>query len=278
MVLARFKNKLHQLQEYAALRHCLATPEQVPVLVYTMGKVGSSSIAQSLSQQFLSQKTHPVFQIHRMNPEHIQAVRSEYLRHHHKPPKDDIGLALYHGVIKQCRPAKIITLVRDPIHRNISAFFQNFGRFTGVNYQQSSLSTEALIEGFLANYNHTIPLTWFDQEIKAVLGFDVYQYPFSQAQGCLQHTHKNFEILILKSEIEDRVKEQAIQNFLGLKAFQLQRYNVAQTKAYSQTYQAFLQTIQLPDSYLEAMYQAPYTQHFYSAAEITKMRQKWGAN
>ena len=47
-----------------------------PIIVYQMGKVGSSSIRDSLK----SSGVHPVFHVHRMNPRNIEAVRNAYRR------------------------------------------------------------------------------------------------------------------------------------------------------------------------------------------------------
>ena len=57
--------------------------------------------------------------------------------------------------------------------------------------------------------------------------------------------------------------------------FELDRKNIAQDKAYAETYQAFIQTIRLPKTYVEAMCNAKYTRHFYSETEIASMRSKW---
>ena len=94
-----------------------------PVLIYQMGKVASSSIFHSLK----TTTDFNAFHVHRLNPKHITRVREGHLQRGDSPPiEDEEGLYLYENLIKPCRtPIKIISLVREPISRNISAFFQN---------------------------------------------------------------------------------------------------------------------------------------------------------
>ena len=83
------------------------------VLVYQMGKVGSSSIKKTLVKAGFSVKHF-----------HYAAGTSWDRRNR---PKGIFGVSRlrdFHG--------KIITLTRDPISRNISAFFQNLQAF-GIN-------------------------------------------------------------------------------------------------------------------------------------------------
>lgn len=58
------------------LAQALRKSDCEPVIVYQMGKVGSRSITDSLK----SCDVHPVFHIHRMNPENIKRVKNEYLK------------------------------------------------------------------------------------------------------------------------------------------------------------------------------------------------------
>ena len=85
----------------------------------------------------------------------------------------------------------------------------------------------------------------------------------------------NLQILVIKLELDDAVKEEAISGFLGLSGFKLSRLNVGQEKAYAKTYQEFMETIRLPEAYIECMCNAKYTRHFYTDAEIEDIRSKW---
>ena len=173
------------------------------------------------------------------------------------------------------RRAKFITLVREPISRSVSTFFQNFSRFTDVEYEDANFTIGELITIFLERGGHSVPLAWFDVELKQVLRIDVYEYPFPKEKGYQTIKKGNSELLLIKSEVDDSIKEQAIAEFLGVKDFRLIRSNVADDKSYSRTYRSFLETVELPESYVEIMLNAEYTKHFYTDAEIEAIRSKW---
>lgn len=244
---------------------------RTPIIVYQMGKVGSSSVSDSLKAYGLGR----VFHVHRMNPDNIERVRQEYLAHDEIPPDESTGERLYADVVDRGREARFITFVREPISRNMSAFFQNFKRFTGVEYEDADFTVEELIDLFVEGYRHPVPLTWFDVEMKQTLGIDVYEHPFPKEGGHLTVKEGNFELLILKLEVNDTIKERAIAEFLGFEDFRLTSSNVGQDKHYSRTYQRFLRNIRLPKSYVELMCDSCYTRHFYSAAEVEAVRSEW---
>lgn len=243
-----------------------------PIIVYQMGKVGSSSITDSL----MSCQGDRVFQVHIVNPDHLRELRKELLdKNLRSPPHLTLGQMVYRRIIRRDKKAKVITLVREVIGANLSGFFQNFRRFTGVEYDDANFTVEELVDMFFKNHDHRYPLRWFDVEIKGVLGIDVYEYPFPKERGYLSISKGNFDLLILKSEIDDSTKEKAITEFLGIDNFKLTRTNVAQNKNYANTYQDFVQSIKLPESYIERMCNSKYMRHFYSDAEIERIRSRW---
>ena len=242
-----------------------------PIIEYQMGKVGSRSTADSLKEFGLDS----VFHVHRMNPDNIGKVRKEYLDHHLWPPNERIGRRLYRHVVARGRKAKFITLVREAVGRNMSAFYNSFRRFTGVEYDKAAFETEELTQIFLRKYNHSVPLTWFDLEMKQTLGIDVYEHPFPQERGYLTIRKGNFELLVLKLEIDDFSKEQAIGEFLNIDNFKLLKKNVGETRNYGESYRRFIQNVRLPLSYVEEMCHSKYMRHFYGADEINRFRDRW---
>jgi hypothetical protein len=237
-----------------------------------MGKVGSRSVTDSLFVHGL----HPVVHFHRMNPKHIKNVKAEYLKQGQKPKNERIGLWCYKNICRNERQrAKIITLVREPISRNFSAFFQNYQRFTGVTYKRSNLATDELIKQFFSGYVHNVPLTWFDNEIKQTLGIDVYEYKFPKEKGYMEIREGRMHLLIIKTEIPDLFKAAAIAKFLDLVNFELKRSNIGSQKYYADAYQKFKNEICLPQSYIDQMLTSKYTQHFYSHSELDEIRRKW---
>jgi hypothetical protein len=225
-----------------------------PVLVYQMGKVGSSSLGKSLAhaRAGISVNTH------------------DFGPQHHKW----LVRRLYRAVIDEGVPLDIISLIREPIGRNVSAFFENYERDTGVQYRKSDLSVPELRELFLSNYRHDLPLEWFENHIEDRFGIDVYQTPFPES-GFATFVSGRVRLLVVKAEIPDADKEVAISDFLDLHPFKLKRANVGDLKMYAERYRAFRQKVRLPATYVDRMCSSRYFTHFYSAEMIEEVRRRW---
>jgi hypothetical protein len=229
-----------------------------PVFVYQMGKVASTTIYRSL------QKVYPGIVLH----DHLFGPNRQG-----NPDAWRIRRLYEHCVVNQ-DPLYIISLTREPIERNISAFFQNFERETGVPYNRSDFSLTELRDLFLENYNHNVPLNWFDDNIKANFGIDVYATPFP-ADGVATYSKDNFHLLVIRCEIHDEKKAAAIRDFLDLPSFEIERRNVGTNKRYAQTYHLFKERVRLPLSYISKMCDSKYFTHFYNEEFVESVRHKW---
>ena len=225
-----------------------------PVLVYQMGKVGSTSIYQSLLKQYPGAVLHT----HR------------FLQKHKRPQIR----SLYRWAVVEKRPLKVISLTRDPISRNVSAFFENFERDIGIPFAESNFSIEELKTLFLSKDNHELPLKWFDNNILKNFDIDVFAEPFPEG-GVSTYSHKNVELLIIHLEISDDEKINAIKSFLSMDHFEINNMNVGSNKDYSSSYRMFKEKVKLPATYIDEMCESKYFNHFYSKEEIDLVRNKW---
>ncbi len=243
----------------------------IPVIVYQMGKVGSTSIYSSIADCGVQ----PIDQVHRMNPEHIDELvssRADRGLHPHRPDHCARGLELYEQIVSPKRESKFISLVRNPLDRNVSAFFFNvFDR----KEQYQSLSTPRLVEVFIEEYAHDVPLVWFQREPAVTLDIDVYDTSFPAERGHRTYQNGSFELLVLRTELPDAEKEDIIKQFLGLSRFQIQRRNVGKSKEYAEAYQAFKENACIPKSYLDRMLQSQYAELFYTDKEIERTYDCW---
>nr|WP_200664525.1 putative capsular polysaccharide synthesis family protein [Oxynema sp. CENA135] len=221
-----------------------------------MGKVGTTSIARSLTKAIPQLGT--VFAVHFIDD---GTYRSRILQE---------------KLVQQDRPIKIITLVREPIAKNISSFFQNYRQHTGKPFVEDRFSVPELTDLFLrANFHHNV-LNWFDYQILNYLNIDVYQVPFPRHRGVARFQKDNFDLLILKSELNNRVKSRYLASFLNLdREFKITNYNIGSRKTYGRTYNSFKQFVKLPESYIDEMCGSRYFQHFYSPTEIARVRDRW---
>ena len=136
---------------------------------------------------------------------------------------------------------------------------------------------DKLIKDFLNLYTHDVPLTWFDIEMKKVTGIDVYNYDFPYKKGYQIITADPYQLLILKHDLNDAIKEKSIADFLELDSFSLLKANEASTKIYAKTYNNFVNSISLPNDYIDQMLDSKYVKHFYSSNEISAISSKWSS-
>jgi len=269
----------------------------VPILVYQMGKGGSSTLRNTL----LLRELHPVLHLHTFSPlrekraedvdvpDELEAPLAREIEHARSvfaslstPAKLQLSLhewmnerRLRRHLLRPGRRLRIITSVREPVAANVSMFFQLLPWYTGRRYAPDRISTDALIRLFLERYSCFRPLLWFDEEMRYQTGVDVYRHAFPLDRGSLTFREGSIEVLVLKTETDDAVKEKALSDFLGVPDIRLVESNVGSQKAYARQYREFRQRIRFPDGFLRTMYGSRYAQHFYSEAEIERFIEQW---
>jgi len=274
-----------------------------PILIYQMGKVGSSSIRNSLfrcrdPRTRLVLMSHEYFPIRDRDPDRIAiepAYRDMLEREiaHEQRVFQQFSLRkrlgrrfrekfyaerIYKAYVRSQRRLKVITLVREPVANNISMFFQLLGRYIGTDSEITDYDIDELAGIFIGNYMHARPLTWLDAEIKTNFGIDVYQKPFPIHQGYTVITQGKTSLLVLRCELDDRMKSQAIADFLGLDGFEIVHSNVGSNKPYADLYAEFKRRISIPPALLDQMYNSRFSRHFYSEEEREQFRARWSGN
>lgn len=274
--------------------------EKDALLVYTVGKVGSTAVADSLRSSGLDLQ---ILQLHWLVPEHLERDDALYRKRARKhrgtllerrfwPGYLWLGECMARRVRRPPRnggPWRIVTLVRDPVARNVSSFFQNLEPFFdfdlsgAIATQGEQRVVEQLITLFLDSYlgesiasqHDGDPLTWFDEELKAVFDVDVYARRSPAERGYDICRSQRAEVLLIRMEDLARCAQAAFRDFLGLESVTLRRRNVGDDKDYSDVYKRFLETIRFPASYLDRLYESKYARHFYTDAELTAFRARW---
>jgi len=249
--------------------------------VYTPAKVGSSSIYYSLVSQYsgIVTKGHNFFQKIDQEYDVGGAPRSLNPSKRVKVWSSQIVQLYKHSIIKK-KKLFVITSIRDPFSRNMSAFFDNFERDVGIPFNQSTFGLNELKDKFLScntggNYHFWI-LDWFEDHINNHFGIDVYSKLFPK-NGYCHYTNKNIELLVIKLEIPNEMKEKAIKEVIGLKSFQLNvKANIGKQKEYAEVYRDFKSKMKFPNDYLEKITKSKFLNHFYSKDEINAMIKRWG--
>lgn len=230
--------------------------KELPILVYQMGKVGSRSIIESLRKV----PSLDVFHVHRIGI--------------------DIHPNLYHRVIAGKERVKIISMVRDPITRNISSYFHLLDNHFKTRDAHTRYSMEEITRYFFEYIKTDVEdaIGWFDTEFKVVTGVDIYQYDFPRDRKWATIEADPFEVLILRVDLEDEKKAEIIADFLHIETLELARSNIGDSRSNGAEYKNFVNTIKLPDYYLDRNLDSSFTRHFYSAEEIQAMHERWKDN
>ncbi len=285
--ISRLINKNYRLAKARKYRdYCNQhTSLKNPLIIYQMGKVGSSSLVRSFLETDID-----IFQVHYLTKEWINIVDNQYKnasKIHKRFILDEQWLAskFLNQKITENKDAKwkVITLVRDPIARNISTFFQSFDvyfpkdakKFSAENADLTDLSLE-LIDMFLNKFKeHDVPLNWYDIHMKPVFKIDVFDTEFQKSTKYQILNNKNVDLLILRLEDLNTTATKAIEEFLGINNFSIAHANISSDKGYADAYSKFKNLIRLPQKYIDDMYSSRFMNHFYSNEEIENFRSKW---
>ena len=243
-----------------------------------MGKVGSSSVYQSLRSL---DPPRPVHQVHLLND--LDALEGQVRMRYPNPVQTlaqiEKGRTL-RRVIERSRGTtwQVITLVRDPVQRNVSAFFQNLTEVIPDVYERHArgeMSVAEITSAFLERYDHNAPLAWFETQLQPVFGIDVFASPFDTSRGCAIYEAEHARLLLIRVEDLSTCGPTAIADFLGLDKFELVTANIGREKRYHGLYAEFEAEVHLPESYLTRMYDGRVARHFYTDAEIDAFQARW---
>ena len=266
-----------------------------PIIIYQMGKVGSTSILHSLQATNLFPD---IFQVHTLSAQGINKMEKRYWGNTPMLFRKSLLPETTHVFISHTLKSllgrdssvdwKIITLVRDPIARNVSEFFYSVDTTKSdphlpnfyERYRSGDIKISELIDRFTERFSETsdeyaVPLNWFDREIQGVLGVDVYSSDFSKSRGYQAINANGYDILIIKLEKLKDCYLEAFQEFLGLKNFDLITTNTANQKDYSAAYNTFILEAKLPLQYLTRVYESRLVRHFYTEQEVEQFIRKW---
>lgn len=261
-----------------ALKTRLAGDEDI-YIVHQMGRVASMTMVNTLRK---AKPGTPIYHTHYLNTPLLQQRLEEMGRIGQRPNQRHyqvskvLAPALPQYLDKHCW--KVVTVVRDPVARNVSAFFLGIERYIPDFYQlyaDQQIEMTEVVETFLRDYSHNIPLQWLDDEIKAPFGVDVYNESFPQERGYAILHHGTVDLLILKLESLHVCYREAFKAFMGIENASLQDTHITNKDSTRGAYNKLLSAMKLPEDFLDEMYASKYASHFFSRSEIANFKQKW---
>jgi len=234
-----------------------------PVLIYQMGKVGSSSVYNALKKADVDS-----LHVHFITPQGRRSA-ARWRRNENIPLPQHIhtGFLLHKWIKMNPRKIRIITLVRDPVavHLSGSYMLKHLTGLSSKNLQKSIQSMHQSLSGRSGYIFH-----WFENEINALLGINILEEPFDRNEGYSLINRKNISILVLKLENLDDLFSNVLRTFVG-KAVQPAQSRVEQDAKYEE----IKSQIHFPETELDRIYGHPWMKHFYSENEIQRFKNKW---
>jgi len=238
------------------------------VFIYQPGKVGSSTVYATLLRYL---PPEDIVQLHFLSEDFKNRVRGNPKYKWH------IDQTMKAEKLRAENPTltiKIISLVRDPVSRNISDFFQNPQNYLEDGQELEGLSIGQMLKIYQKNSSYDYILNWFDKEFSRYTGIDVYKHAFDQLSGYSIFSDKDYDVLILRMEDLDRSLGVALREFLGIDASSLQDANRASSRRTSALYEQFRGKISFSKQELEEVYSSKYAKQFYES-DREKLMQKW---
>lgn len=243
-----------------------ARPQAVTPLVYTMGKVASSSVSSAILAAGL-----PCYDVHSLNPDYIKKTAQSWLnRGEFPPPHICVSMAFRDRIFTRKPRCLYITLVRDPLARNLSAFFQNLHQQS--EFVRNEQDPQSLFEYFRHTYNHNLPLTWFDREFKKQLKLDVLKLPFDHQRRFSYHPTHN--LVVFRTDCPDSEKSRVLTEILG-RPISVERENDGLTKDYRDRYERVKAVARFDREFVERIYESRYARRFWSDEERAQFISQW---
>jgi len=236
------------------------------VLVYTMGKVGSASIYETIKKNDIKIK---VFHIHFLSDFWLfnKLKKIDYAK------KNIIRGSKIRKYLKknQHKRIKIITLVREPVSRAISDFFQNS---KNKKFDLDQMGKNNIIET-IKNQGFDFPDLWLQQEFLNFTGFNIFKNKFDKNKGFEIYNTEKFDILFIKLEKLSKIYKQALQEFLHLSVDEIIATNATEQKKEAELINKIKTHFALTQNELDKIYATDYVKKFYTKQEIENFAKKW---
>lgn len=231
------------------------------LVVYSMGKVGSTTISKSLleSGKFC-------FDIHTLDRELLLSRLQQNVDAGTIPSTHISQSQFLYYKFRSTSKVKIITLIRDPFSRNISAVFQNLQQSNGT-------PSLAQIQHLIERYDVPFACNWIDREILKNTNIDLYDKPFSPQDKYSVIKEGQFEILTIRTDLDDRIKAGIISDFVQ-RPITIQKHNAAENKWYSELYQDFFDTGKLSKEWIESCLDCRINSKFFTKEERLRNTEK----
>lgn len=244
------------------------------VIIYTIGKVASTAVYDSLIAHPKLNK--PVFHIHCLNNGRIIEQKAYYKG----SKKKSFPFHLIRGqVISEFLPSYkgkvfLITLVREPIARELSSLFQDSLNFSTSLKSLNSEMSKVVESKFRAMVNQLPEDEWFSRELLEVFDIDIYNLAFEVSKGyCIKSDGSLIFGLIRLENLQDRFDPFCRELFGINLPFHLVNSNLGEDKFYVNAYHEVGLQTKFSSEDVSSILNTKFVKHFYSdLTEVIKSR------
>jgi len=296
LVLQCFRVAAARRREAKRLVRTIAASEAPPILVLSMGKVGSMTVCRTLAGE--ASVVGSVVHIHLTVD--IDRIRREQVRAGLLPVPQHLHISKRLLPILPGHHVRIITAVRDPIARHISAFFQDpnlrhrridrsglrlyqgrlLGLPTEMNLLRSRITVDDAVRTLVAELESAEALKynfgWFDSEVRQTFGVDVFAAPFDRQAGYTVIRTENTDVFVAQCEKLSALIPTAMTSFLNLaEPLKEVRSHVRHEVTGGSVYDSVVSAVELSRETCERIYSHRFVRHFYDDETIDEWIQKW---
>lgn len=260
------------------IAHCLRAPREAQAasntvyLIYTMGKVASMSVLDSLIKRLPCATTYAM---------HYLTLRNLQLQEQRLAQSDVVGNRMYKDMHAQHaakilnhikrhpqKQIKIITLIREPFEQIVSQIFQQLNLHDIDSLKHMDQHTSSIDFDYAQK--------WLDEELLSFSGMDLLRLPFDTTKGYGIYQQANISLLVIRFEDINRVYAEAMAEFTHTAPWTLGARNVGNAKPYALQYKKFKQELEIAPELLDQLYSSDFVRHFYNSQEIDAFKRKWG--
>lgn len=257
-----------------------------PVVTYATYRTASTSVHRAI------RGTGVKFAVkaHTLAPEHLLGRKRERSLAAIAPSGVPMGFhvgdwVVRHGILEPEREADFVITVRDPIAVATSNFAS--GAFWWLPELRALAASPERLRGedglrmaldtFASGFPTTLMRDWLATDAGPTLRFDPFTMPFDAERGWSTTESGPWRILLLRADVPDERKREAVETFLGRRITAVSRRN--------ETERAFAVPSEVVELGRRAMASSPelvdrlldpaFVARFWTPAEIERMREKW---
>ncbi len=212
----------------------------------------------------------------------LEDSKKRHVERGENPPPEHFfyGLALRNHIKKHTNiKLKVFTMVRDPVALLVSGIWQNKKAYDFFLDEKYNKNQDFLIEEINKHINsptsYDYIFNWFDFELKAVMGVDVFAYPFSENDGWTIINCDRAEVMVITLEALSGMFSKAIPEFLNINKIELINANVRSHSDDSSLYHRIVNSVMLTPEMIDFVYSSKFVQHFYPKNDINRFMHKW---